>query len=54
MFHVETGKCVQTFMAPAGVFDVDWNVGPNGGNGDKIAISTAKGSVTIMDVRKMP
>lgn len=53
VFHVDSGRCVQSFTGPAGVFDVDWNTAPNGGNGDRVAIATAKGSVTIMDVRKM-
>jgi transducin (beta)-like 1 len=50
VFHVDSGKCIQSFTGPAGVFDVDWMSHPQG---DKISVATAKGSVTIIDVRKM-
>lgn len=51
VFHVDSGKCVQNFLGPAGVFDVDWNTAQGGGNGDKIAVATAKGCVSVMDIR---
>ena len=50
VFHIETGKCIQSFTGPAGVFDVDWCSTPQG---DKIAVATAKGAVSVFDVRKV-
>ncbi len=47
VIHCETGKVIESFMGPAGVFDVDWSAS------DKIAVATAKGAVTIWDVRRM-
>ena len=50
VFHVDTGKCVQKFRGPGGIFDVDWQNTPDS-NQNKIAVATSKGTVLTMDFR---
>jgi transducin (beta)-like 1 len=48
VYHTDSGKCFQSFTAPAGVFDLAWCDFPDG---PKISVATAKGAVSVFDVR---
>jgi len=50
VFHVDSGECIQSYTGPGGIFDVDWSSSEQ--HGDRVAVSTATGSVLVIDVRK--